>query len=109
MIKNTFVSVLLLNFLSFGVIHHFDASQSLHARCINIIVIRPVGSGAAWRRSLHQKSAGREREREKEEKVGKEEKRLRRKKRGEKEKKRREKQEMYQAYWCKTPHYRTVK
>ena len=30
---------------------------------------RPVGSGAAWRRSPHQKSAGRERE--KEEKVGK--------------------------------------
>ena len=34
---------------------------------------RPVGSGAAWRRSPHQKSAGRERE--KEEKGGKKEKR----------------------------------
>ena len=46
---------------------------------------RPVGSGAAWRRPPHQKSAGREREKEK--KGGKKEKRGERKERGEKGKK----------------------
>ena len=54
---------------------------------------RPVGSGAAWRRSPHQKSAGRERE--KEEKGGKKEKREERKEKGEKGKKGREEQEMF--------------
>ena len=43
--------------------------------------IRPVGSGAAWRRLPHQKSAGREREKEeKGGKKGKEEKEKRGKK-----------------------------
>ena len=54
---------------------------------------RPVGSGAAWRRSPHQKSAGRERENE--EKGGKKEKREERKEKGEKGKKGREEQEMF--------------
>ena len=54
---------------------------------------RPVGSGAAWWRSPHQKSAGRERK--KEEKGGKKEKRGERKERGEKGKKGIEEQEMY--------------
>ena len=59
---------------------------------------RPVGSGAAWRRSPHQKSAGRKRERErKEEKWGKKlkAKRGERKERGEKLKKGIEEQKMY--------------
>ena len=55
---------------------------------------RPVGSGAAWRRSPHQKSAGREREKKKE-KGEKKEKRIERETRGEKGKKGREEQEMY--------------
>ena len=50
-----------------------------------MVWFRPVGSGAAWRRSPHQKSAGRERE--KEEKGGKKEKRGERKVRGGKERK----------------------
>ena len=54
---------------------------------------RPVGSGAAWQRSPHQKSAGRERE--KEEKGGKKEKRGERKERREKGKKGIEEQEVY--------------
>ena len=50
-------------------------------RCLSstpLYYIRPVGSGAAWRQSTHQKSAGGERRREgakKEEKGGKKEKR----------------------------------
>ena len=44
----------------------------------NIVSYRAVGSGAAWRRSPHQKSAGRQRE--KEEKGGKKEKREEKKK-----------------------------
>ena len=43
-----------------------------------VVTVRPVGSGAAWRRSPHQKSTG-EREREKEEKGGKKEERGERK------------------------------
>ena len=50
---------------------------------------RPVGSGAAWRRSPHQKSAGRERKG----KEGRKEREMRRKKRGEKGKKGRGEQE----------------
>ena len=46
---------------------------------------RPVGSGAAWRRSPHQKSAGKGKE--KEEKGGKKEKRGGRKKRGKNDRK----------------------
>ena len=64
---------------------------------------RPVGSGAAWRRSPHQKFArrgkkGREgrKERKKEEKEKREEKRGK-KGRGEQERK------VYEAYGCKTP------
>ena len=51
---------------------------------------RPVGSGAAWRRSPHQKSAGREGEKRKR---GRKEREKRRKKRGEKGKKGRGEQE----------------
>ena len=51
---------------------------------------RPVGSGAAWRRSLHQKSAGREREREKEEKEREEKEKREEKKKRKGQKSRRE-------------------
>ena len=51
---------------------------------------RPVGSGAAWRRSPHQKSAGRESEKRKR---GRKEREKRRKKKGEKGKKGRGEQE----------------
>ena len=70
---------------------------------------RPVGSGAAWRRSPHQKSAGRERE--KEENGGKKEKIGERKEIGEKGKKGRADQErkMYYAYMCVKHPLRTVK
>ena len=54
--------------------------------------LRPVGSGAAWRRSPHQKSAGRDRE--KGEKGGKKAKRGERKEREEKGKKGRGEQEV---------------
>ena len=47
----------------------------------NIIFVRPVGSGAAWRQSSHQKSAGRESEKRKR---GRKEREKRRKKRGKK-------------------------
>ena len=58
---------------------------------------RPVGSGAAWRRSPHQKSAGRERE--KEEKGGKKEKREERKEK----RKRKEKGEESKRKGCIRP------
>ena len=59
---------------------------------------RPVGSGAAWRRSPHQKSAGREREKEEKEREKREG-----KERGEKEKKRTEEQKRKMCCGCKTP------
>ena len=70
---------------------------------------RHVGSGAAWRRSLHQKSAGRERERD----------RKRREERKRKEREREEKKErkgeikreknVLRLYGCKTPPYNCQK
>ena len=43
---------------------HFQHGEiGVNQRCCLIGMLRLVGSGAAWRRSPHQKSAGRERER----------------------------------------------
>ena len=66
---------------------------------------RPVGSGAAWRRSPHQISAGRERE--KEEKGGRKEKRGERKERRKRKERARRAREkdvgLLHLYRCKTP------
>ena len=51
-----------------------------------LIMFRPVGGSAVWRRSPHQKFARRERERQKEEKRGKKERREEKEKRGDKRK-----------------------
>ena len=77
-----------------------DVFIAIHALCR----IRPVGSGAAWRRSPHLKSAGREREKRKrrEERKRKEEKERKRRKRKEKERRSRAK-EVLCLYGCKTP------
>ena len=75
-----------------GFSNYFDKeNMTFRSPCIHAST-RPVGSGAAWRQSPHQKSAGREREKEK--KGGKKEKRGERKEKGEKGKKGREEQEM---------------
>ena len=84
-------------------IQHGDDSLII---CVLHNICRPVGSGAAWRWSPHQKSAGRERE--KEEKGGKKGKRGERKKRGEKRKvmARRARAKdvgLLRLYRCKTP------
>ena len=67
-----------------------------------IFPFRPVGSGAAWRRSPHQKSAGRERERERKKRKRREERNRKeeKEKRGEKGMKGRGDQErkMYYTY-----------
>ena len=63
-------------------------------------VTRPVGSGAAWRRSPHQKSAGGERERETEEK-GKKKEREEKEKREEKKKRKREGEQEGLCCGCK--------
>ena len=67
--------------LSSAPLRHF-CFQTAFKQCYSVYMTRPVGSGAAWRRSPHQKSA----EREKKEKGGKKEKRGERKERGEKKK-----------------------
>ena len=63
---------------------HFDLGQyKRRMPKINSVADRPVGSGAAWRWSPHQKFAGRERE--KKEKERKKERKEEKEKRGEKE------------------------
>ena len=64
---------------------------------------RPVGSGAAWRRSPHQKSVGRERKgREGRKEREKRRKKRERRKRNERERRSREK-DVLRLYECKTP------